>query len=64
MKSCATGLIVRFFNITVPICTGRIGKSTGRTFFSRHSLALQAKADPRQGYPRNHLPGPARRLVR
>jgi hypothetical protein len=42
----------------------RIGKSTGRTFFSRHSLALQARADPRQGYTRNHLPGPARRLVR
>jgi hypothetical protein len=34
MKSCATGLIVRFFRVMIPICMSAIGGSTGRTLIS------------------------------
>src|SRR5262249_25582896 len=32
MKSCATGLIIRFFKVMMAIGPGRIGRSTGTAF--------------------------------
>ena len=34
MKSCATGLSVRFFRVTIPIGTRAIGSSTGKILIS------------------------------
>src|SRR5215204_2735406 len=34
MKSCATGLSVRFFRVTIPFGSGAIGSFTGRTLIS------------------------------
>jgi hypothetical protein len=42
MKSRATGLIVRPFNVTIPTCTGRIGKST-RNAFADKRLPLKRR---------------------
>jgi hypothetical protein len=44
MKSCPAGLIVRFFNVTIPTCTGRIGKSTGNAFIEKR-LPLKRRED-------------------
>jgi hypothetical protein len=44
MKSWPAGLIVRFFNVTIPTCTGRIGKSTGNAFIEKR-LPLKRRED-------------------
>src|SRR5665811_2335729 len=35
IKSCVTGLSVRYFSVTIPLGTRAIGSSTGRTFSSK-----------------------------
>ena len=44
MKSWPAGLIVRFFNVTIPTYTGRIGKSTGNAFIEKR-LPLKRRED-------------------
>lgn len=51
MASCATGLSVRFFSVTIPFGTLMMGSATGGTFRTTRGKAQDERAEYRQERP-------------